>query len=84
MPDSVWNIYEVLLILAILFHRVFSKVKSRSAHMKIHRPDQDKEREKKAKLAKQAAAAAAAAASLEQSFIDPFRYSSFPNGPSQT
>ena len=38
--------------------RVFAKVKSRSAHMKIHRPDQDKEKEKKAKLAKQQLAAA--------------------------
>ena len=57
--------------------RVFSKVKSRSAHMKIHRPDQDKEREKKAKAAKHQAAI------LEKSVLESMSYSSVPsNGPS--
>lgn len=65
---------------------MFAKVKSRSAHMKIHRPDQDKEKEKKAKLAKQQAAAAAAAAatsSLDPVLVDPMSYPALPNGPSQ-
>lgn len=57
---------------------MFAKVKSRSAHMKIHRPDQEKEKEKKAKLAKQQAAAAA-------SHMDQWKYqvyTNLPNGPS--
>ena len=37
--------------MAHVFFREFSKVKSRSAHMKIHRPEQEKEKEKKAKAA---------------------------------
>ena len=66
-----------------LLYRVFAKVKSRSAHMKIHRPDQEKEKEKKAKLAKQQAAAAAAAAHVNQRPWGYDGYSNFPNGPSQ-
>ena len=50
------------------------KVKSRSAHMKIHRPDQDKEREKKAKAEKQAKAV------LEKSRLESMTFASL-NGP---
>ncbi len=58
-------------------------MKSRSAHMKVHRPDQDKEREKKAKAAKLQASALEKSA-LEKSVLDNIMYSPhhLANGPS--
>ena len=69
--------FESLISLQLyLFSRVFSKVKSRSAHMKIHRPDQDKEKEKKAKAANRALLA------QKPLQIDPLAYEpALPNGP---
>jgi Na+-transporting methylmalonyl-CoA/oxaloacetate decarboxylase gamma subunit len=80
------NVFNIFLTRHLYCFRVFGKVKSRSAHMKIHRPDQDKEKEKKAKLAKQQAAAAAAAAAssnVDPVHVEPLAFSALPNGPSQ-